>query len=80
MPSGVTLLETLETMGMSQAQLAAAIGITEENVSALVKGNEGLSEDTALKLERVLGVDAVFWRNLEQRYRRHLAGQKGKIP
>jgi len=33
-------------------------------------------DETALQLERVLGVPASFWNNLEQNYREHLARVK----
>jgi HTH-type transcriptional regulator/antitoxin HigA len=80
-PPGDTLWETLEAMDMSQAELAARMGVTEKHVSAVVKGKSPISEDTALRLERVLGIDAVFWRNLEHLYRGHLAEQReGKRP
>ena len=75
-PPGDTLLETIEAMGMSQAELAARMGVTEKHVSSVVKGKSPISEDTALRLERVLGIDAAFWRNLEHLYRRHLAEQE----
>jgi HTH-type transcriptional regulator/antitoxin HigA len=74
-PPGDTLLETLKAMGMSQAEFAADMWVTEKHVSSVVKGKSPISEDTALKLERVLGVNAVFWRNLEHQYRRYLAEQ-----
>ncbi len=72
-PPGDTLLETIEAMGMSQAELAVRMGVTEKRVSALMTGKSPISEDTALRLERVLGVDAAFRRNLEHLYRRHRA-------
>lgn len=75
-PPGDTLWEILEATGMSQAELAARMGVTEKHVSAVVKGKSPISEDMALRLERVLGTDAVFWRNLEHLYRRHLAEQR----
>lgn len=75
-PPGDTLLETIDAMGMSQAELAARMGVTEKHVSAVVTGKSPISEDTALRLERVLGIGAAFWRNLEHLYRRHLAEQE----
>lgn len=75
-PPGDTLLETIEAMGMSQAELAARMRVTEKHVSAVINGKSPISEGTALKLERVLGVDAGFWKNLEHHYRRHLAEQE----
>ena len=42
-PPGDTLWDTLEAMGMSQAELAARMGVTEKHVSAVVKGKSPLS-------------------------------------
>ncbi len=43
-PPGDTLLETIDARGMSQAELAARMGVTEKHVSAVVKGKSSLSE------------------------------------
>ena len=72
-PPEDTLLETIEAMGISQAELAASMGVTEKHVSSVVKGKSPISRNIALKLERLLGIDAAFWRNLERSYRRYLA-------
>ncbi len=76
LPPGDTLLETIEAMGMTQAQLALRMGVTEKHINEIIKGKASLTEDTALKLERVLGINASFWRNLEHMYRRYLAETK----
>ena len=73
LPPGNTLHETIEAMGMTQAQLAARMDCTEKHITGIIKGKSPISEETALKLERVLGIDASFWRNLEHQYRRYLA-------
>ncbi len=75
-PPGETLLETIGAMGMTQAQLALRMGVTEKHINEVIKGKASLTEDTALKLERVLGINASFWRNLEHMYRRYLAETK----
>ncbi len=72
-PPGYTLHETLEAMGMPQAELAKRMGVTEKHITAIIKGKASISEETALKLERVLGIDASFWRSLEHQYRKYLA-------
>ena len=74
-PPGETLQETLETLGMSRKDLAARTGLTAKHINEIIKGRASISEDTALRLERVLGIDASFWRNLEHQYRRFLAEQ-----
>ncbi len=72
-PPGDTLQETIEAMGMSQAELATRMDVTEKHINEIIKGKATISEDTALKLERALGIDSSFWRNLEHQYRKYLA-------
>jgi len=72
-PPGDTLRETIASMEMTQADLALRMGVTEKHVNDLIKGRATITDGTALKLERVLGAVASFWRNLEDQYRRHLA-------
>jgi HTH-type transcriptional regulator / antitoxin HigA len=70
---GDTITETLEHLKMSQAQLAARMGKTPSKISDIISGKEPITYNTALQLERVLGVDAPFWLNLEVNYREKLA-------
>lgn len=72
-PPGETLLETLETVGMSQAELAKRTGRPNKLINEIVKGKAAITFETALQLERVLGVPASFWNNRENQYRETLA-------
>lgn len=68
-PPGDTLQETLEFIGMTQIELAERLGRPEKTISEIIKGKTAITPGTALQLERVLGVPAEFWQNLEQEYR-----------
>ncbi|MBI2177204.1 MAG: HigA family addiction module antidote protein, partial [Candidatus Tectomicrobia bacterium] len=72
-PPGETLEDTLEAVGMSQAELAERTGLARKTVNLIVKGKASLTQDTALKLERVLGVPASFWSAREQQYQEMVA-------
>jgi addiction module HigA family antidote len=72
-PPGETLLETIETLGMTQADLATRTGRTLKTINEIVKGKAPIRPDTALQLERALGVPASFWNNRERNYREALA-------
>ena len=72
-PPGETLLETLQTLGMSQAELANRTGRPLKTINEIIKGKAAITPETALQLERVLGVPARFWNNLERNYRDALA-------
>lgn len=73
---GETLLETIETLGISQSELAKRTGRPLKTINGIIKGNVAITHDTALQLEKVLGIPASFWINLESNYRQALAKQK----
>jgi len=73
---GETLLEHLEAKGMSQAELAARTGRPLKTINEIIKGKASITPDTALQLERVLGVSASFWNALERNYREKIAVQQ----
>ena len=68
-PPGETIRELLETKGVTQADLAALSGLTEKTISQIINGTAPLSNETAEKLEMVLGVPARFWNTRESHYR-----------
>lgn len=72
-PPGETLLETLDELGMSQVELAGRTGRPIKTINEIIKGKASITPETALQLERVLGIPASFWNNRERRYREHLA-------
>ena len=67
-PPGETLLETIQTLGISQADLATRIGKTPQTVNRIIGAGEPISPDTAIALERALGVPASFWINRQRIY------------
>ncbi|BAU62877.1 plasmid maintenance system antidote protein [Stanieria sp. NIES-3757] len=72
-PPGETLEEILEEKGMSQAELAERTGRPKKTISEIINGKAAITPETALQLERVLGVPAGFWNNRERQYREALA-------
>lgn len=72
-PPGETLAELLEDRGMNQAELADRMGRPKKTISEIIGAKAELTPETALQLERVLGVPASFWSNLERHYRDSLA-------
>ena len=72
-PPGGTLEEVLDERGMSQAELAERTGLSKKTVNLIVNGKSPLTQETALLLEKALGVSAGFWVNREKDYREFLA-------
>ncbi len=72
-PPGETILDLIEERGWTQAELAKRLGYTEKHISQLINGKVPLTDEAALRLERVLGSNASFWLAREAKYREHCA-------
>ena len=57
--------EFLGPLNLTQRELAARLGVSYPRVNELIHGKRGMTPDTALRLERLLGVEAQFWMNLQ---------------
>lgn len=68
-PPGMTIKEVLENRHMTQKELASRMDMSEKHISKLINGEVPLTQDVAMRLERVFGVDASFWNGLEAGYR-----------
>lgn len=72
-PPGDTLQEVLESLGMTQAELAVRMGRPKKTINEIIQGKAIITPETALQLELSLGAPASFWLNREQQYREALA-------
>ena len=72
-PPGDTILDILEEKSWTQSEFAHRAGYTAKHVSQLIRGKATITEDTALRLERVLGGSARFWLALEAEHREEIA-------
>lgn len=72
-PPGEILEEELEIRGMTQKELAQKMGRPVQTINEIVRGKRALTAETALDLERVLGIEAGLWVRLEGEYRLALA-------
>lgn len=67
-PGRVLLQEFMEPAGISQYRLAQATGLSQMQVGNIIRGKRGISAETALRLERALGMSAQTWLNLQNLY------------
>lgn len=65
---GDIIKETIDELGMSQAELAERMGCPLPILKQLIPGKAPITQESASKLEDVLGIAANFWLNLEQQY------------
>lgn len=71
-PPGETIADIIDERGWTQNELATRLGFTTKHVSQLINGKAPVSEETALRLERVVGGSLVFWLNREAQFREKL--------
>ena len=80
-PSAV-LRDSLECMGWGTYEFALKLGVSQEEVSSLMRGQCGISPVVALALERIGWSKAEFWMRLQAKYdlaqaRREMESQAG---
>src|SRR5438132_11278391 len=68
-PPGNTLEEVLADRGMTQTELARRMGRPLKTINEIIQAKAAITPETSIQLERVLGVPAEFWTNLERQYR-----------
>ena len=65
---GEILGEELKELGMSANAMAKALGVPTNRITAILKGQRGVTADTALRLSRYLGTTPQLWLNLQKTF------------
>ena len=60
--------EFLTEYGLSQSQLAKAIGISPNRIAEIISNRRRISADTALRLSLYFGNSPEFWMNIQTHY------------
>ena len=67
-PGEVLLEEFLKPWHLSQNQLSNHMGITAARLNEVIRGQRGITGDTALRLARATHTTPEFWLNLQALY------------
>ena len=67
-PGEILLEEFLLPIGMTPHALSKALGVPPARINEIVRGERGVTADTALRLARYFGGDAQSWMNLQLAY------------
>ncbi len=67
-PGEVLLEEFLKPFGISQNQLARAVGVTPRRVNEIILGRRAITADTAIRLAYYFGTSEEFWMGLQDDY------------
>jgi addiction module HigA family antidote len=65
---GQVLREILTETGLTVNALAMSLRVPANRIGAIIKGQRGITADTALRLARYFGTSAQMWINLQARY------------
>ena len=72
-PGEILLEDYIKPMGVSVRAVAIALHVPYSRLSEIIKGERGVSADTALRLERYFGSEAKGWLNLQAAYELRVA-------
>lgn len=70
---GDTIKDILEELEWTEAEFSKRTDYSPKHITQLLNGNAPITDDTALRLEKVLGSTFSFWLNREAQYREALA-------
>ena len=70
---GEVLGEELDELGLSANALAKALDVPTNRVTAILKGQRGITADTALRLSRYFGTTPQLWQNLQKAFELRVA-------
>jgi len=59
------LEEFLRPLNLTQSELAERLGVSYPRVNELIHAKRGITPDTALRLEKLFGMESQFWLNLQ---------------
>ena len=65
---GYYIKEIVEESGLTQEDFAKRLDTSPKNLSLLIRGEQSLSIDIAMKLSRMLGSSVNYWLNLQNAY------------
>ena len=65
---GEVLQDLLKEAGLTANALALALRVPANRIGGIIKGQRGITADTALRLARYFGTSAQLWVNLQAKY------------
>ena len=70
---GEHVKEFMEEFDLTMNQLAKALHVPPNRITAIVKGTRGITAETAMRLARYFGTSVQMWMNLQARYEMEVA-------
>lgn len=77
-PGEVLKSDFMDEYGLSARALARLISVPANRITKLVSGDRAVTPDTAIRLERLFGMSAEAWLNMQHLYDLELAQERAK--
>ena len=77
-PGEILREEFLKPLGLSQNELARALGVPPRRVNEIILEKRGITADTALRLARCFNTSAELWSGLQADYELRVARHKSE--
>jgi len=77
-PGEILMEDFLRPLGIGATVAARRMGLPRTRIERVVRGEVGITADTALRLEAFLGAPARTWLNLQTLYELEVAQTKGE--
>ena len=68
LPGDILLHDFMQPLKLSANALAKALHVPTNRITSILKGQRGITADTALRLGRYFGTTPQFWTNLQASY------------
>ncbi len=65
---GYYIKEIVDESGLTQEDFAKRLDTTPKNLSIIIRGEQSLSREMAMKLSRMLGMSVEYWLNIQKKY------------
>ena len=66
----------LQPLGISQTELAEALGVSRRRINELINGHRAITPDTAMRLAGYFGNHAEFWMHLQVAWDMYVAARR----
>jgi antitoxin HigA-1 len=73
---GEMLKEVMDDFGLTMNQLAKALHVPPNRITAIIKGTRGITAETALRLARYFDTSPQYWMNMQAFYDLEVARDK----
>lgn len=70
----------LQPLGISQTELAEALGVSRRRINELINGHRAVTADTAMRLAAYFGNEPEFWMHLQVAWEIHEAARRQRAP